>query len=212
MINIQPYIDEIKKELNVPSSYKPNMYKQGSNTIVKFQLTMEQLPDTFNFVRTVISPSSFVFDCSFTLPDEITASNVIDCQIKYWEFKGIVNPNSQFGSHWELKKFKDLKTANEKLPPENRKYLERHYFKQIKTEPFTLDDIVNKFKQNLEEYRKKLYCIIKIAEDPIYDEFFNQVKEIDIRINQLEYNKDDIYQKMSKQLKKDISIYEEFEL
>jgi uncharacterized protein YdcH (DUF465 family) len=212
MINIQPYIDEIKKELNVPSSYMPNIYKQGSNSIVKFQLTMEQLPDTFNFVRTVISPSSLVFDCSFTLPDEITASNVIDCQIMYWEFKGIVNPNSQFGSHWELKKFKELKTANEQLPPENRKYLERHYFRQIKTEPFTLDNIVNKFKQNLEEYRKKLYCIIKIAEDPIYDEFFNQVKEIENRIHQLECNKDDIYEKITKQLKKDISIYEEFEL
>ena len=212
MINIQPYIDEIKKELNVPSSYMPSIYKQGSNTIVKFQLSMEQMPDTFNFARTVISPSSFVFDCSFTLPDEITASNVIYCQITYWEFKGIVNPNSQFGSHWELKSFKKLKSTNEQLQPENRKYLERHYFKPIKTDPFTLDDIVNKFKQNLEEYRKKLYCIFKIAEDPIYDEYFKQVREIKNRINKLEQNKDDIYQKITMQLKKDISIYEEFEL
>jgi tetrahydromethanopterin S-methyltransferase subunit G len=42
--------------------------------------------------------------------------------------------------------------------------------------------------------------------------FFNQIKENENRINKLEQNKDDIYQKITKQLKKDISIYEEFEL
>lgn len=190
------------------------MYKQGSNTIVKFQLTMEQLPDTFNFVRTVISPSSLVFDCSFTLPNGITASSAIYCQITYWVFCGIVNLDTRYlSTHWEFLKFKHLKSTNEQLPPHCMKhYLPRGNFQPFKSEPFTLDNIVNKFKQNLVDYRKKLYSIIKLAEDPIYDDFFNQAKEIDNRINELERNKDEVYHKMTKQLKKDLSIYEEFEL
>lgn len=208
MLNLKEYIDGIKPLLNVPVDYTPNCYYVGGNDMrVRFQIQMAQLPKSFDFARTVINPESFLFDCSFTLTEQETDPSHVYCQIRYWALSEFL-VDSQY-------KFRDLMERihdNKFLPDNQKKFLDRTMFIQQKSEFFPLTEIVTKFKQYLEILRKQYYGILHIAEDPIYKQYFKEIAALENKIDEINKQKRELIDKMSKQIQKDIKIYKEFEM
>jgi hypothetical protein len=209
MLNLKEYIDGIKAELNVPADYVPQCYYNGNDEMkVKFQIAMEQLPKSFDFARNVVSPLNYMIDCTFTLSEQITSPSDVSCQITYWTFSDML-----VNSHYQFRSLMEMMKINENVPKNtNKKYIAREGFIQKKSEVFPLTEIVNKFKQYLGILRSNLYAILKIAQDPRYEQYFASVNEIEQKIQALELQKRDLYTKMHNQIDKDIKIYKEFEL
>lgn len=208
MLNLKEYIDGIKPLLNVPADYTPNCYYVNVNDMrVRFQIQMTQLPKSFDFARTVIHPDSFLFDCSFTLTEQETDPSHVSCQIRYWVLKEFL-VDSQYQFRDLMKRMQE----NKFLPDNQKKFLDRSMFTQQKSEVFPLTDIVTKFKQYLEILRKQYYGILHIAEDPIYKQYFKEIKDLENKIDEINRQIRELTDKMSKQIQKDIKIYKEFEL
>ena len=208
MLNLKEYIDGIKPLLNVPADYTPNCYYGGGNDMrVRFQIQMAQLPKSFDFARTVINPASFLFDCSFTLTEQETDPSHVSCQIRYWLLNEFL-VDSQY-------KFRDLMERmndNKFLPDNQKKFLDRNMFIQEKSEFFPLTEIVTKFKQYLEILRKQYYGILHIVEDPTYQQYYKEIKDLENKMNEISRQKQELKDKMNKQIQKDIKIYKEFEM
>ena len=208
MLNLKEYIDGIKPLLNVPADYTPNCYYGGGNDMrVRFQIQMAQLPKSFDFARTVINPDSFLFDCSFTLTEQETDPSHVSCQIRYWLLSEFL-VDSQY-------KFRDLMERmndNKFLPDNQKKFLDRNMFIQEKSEFFPLTEIVTKFKQYLEILRKQYYGILHIVEDPTYQQYYKEIKDLENKMNEISRQKQELKDKMNKQIQKDIKIYKEFEM
>ena len=102
--------------------------------------------------------------------------------------------------------------VNKFLPDKQKKYLERNMFIQQKSEVFPLTEIVTKFKQYLEILRKQYYGILHIAEDPIYKQYYKEISDLENKINEINRQKRELLDKMTKQIQKDIKIYKEFEM
>lgn len=208
MLNLKEYIDGIKPLLNVPADYTPNCYYGGGNDMrVRFQIQMAQLPKSFDFARTVINPDSFLFDCSFTLTEQETDPSHVSCQIRYWLLSEFL-VDSQY-------KFRDLMERmndNKFLPDNQKKFLDRNMFTQQKSEFFPLTEIVTKFKQYLEILRKQYYGILHIVEDPTYQQYYKEIKDLENKMNEISRQKQELKDKMNKQIQKDIKIYKEFEM
>ena len=208
MLNLKEYIDGIRPLLNVPADYTPNCYYGGGNDMrVRFQIQMAQLPKSFDFARTVIHPDSFLFDCSFTLTEQETDPSHVYCQIRYWLLSEFL-VDSQY-------KFRDLMERmndNKFLPDNQKKFLDRNMFTQQKSEFFPLTEIVTKFKQYLEILRKQYYGILHIVEEPIYKQYYKEITDLDNKIDEIIHQKQELIDKMNKQIQKDIKIYKEFEM
>ena len=101
---------------------------------------------------------------------------------------------------------------NKFLPDNQKKFLDRNMFIQQKSEVFPLTEIVTKFKQYLEILRKQYYGILHIAEDPIYKQYFKEIAALENKIDEINKQKRELIDKMSKQIQKDIKIYKEFEM
>ena len=208
MLNLKEYIDGIKPLLNVPADYTPNCYYVNVNDMrVRFQIQMTQLPKSFDFARTVIHPDSFLFDCSFTLTEQETDPSHVSCQIRYWVLKEFL-VDSQYQFRDLMKRMQE----NKFLPDNQKKFLDRSMFTQQKSEVFPLTDIVTKFKQYLEILRKQYYGILHIAEDPIYKQYFKEIKDLENKIDEINRQIRELTDKMNKQIQKDIKIYKEFEM
>lgn len=208
MLNIKEYIDGIKPLLNVPSDYTPNCYYSSSYDIrVRFQIQMDQLPKSFDFARTVIHPNSFLIDCSFTLNEQETDPSHVSCQILYWCLRDYL-----VDSQYQLRDLMARLHDNKFLPDNLKKFLDRNMFIQQKSEVFPLTEIVTKFKQYLEILRKQYYGILHIAEDPIYKQYFKEIAAMENKIDEINKQKRELINKMSKQIQKDIKIYKEFEM
>ena len=208
MLNLKEYIDGIRPLLNVQADYTPNCYYVNVNDMrVRFQIQMAQLPKSFDFARTVIHPDSFLFDCSFTLTEQETDPSHVSCQIRYWVFSEFL-VDSQY-------KFKDLMERihdNKFLPDNQKKFLDRTMFIQQKSEFFPLTEIVTKFKQYLEILRKQYYGILHIVDSPIYKQYYKEITDLDNKIDEIIHQKQELMDKMNKQIQKDIKIYKEFEM
>lgn len=208
MLNIKEYIDGIKPLLNVPFDYTPNCYYGSLNDmIVRFQIQMDQLPKSFDFARTVIHPNSFLIDCSFTLNEQETDPSHVSCQILYWCLRDYL-----VDSQYQLRDLMVRLHDNKFLPDNLKRFLDRNMFIQQKSEVFPLTEIVTKFKQYLEILRKQYYGILHIAEDPIYKQYFKEIAALENKIDEINKQKRELINKMSKQIQKDIKIYKEFEL
>lgn len=209
MLNIKEYIDGIKPLLNVPADYTPNCYYGDSinNMRVRFQVQMAQLPKTFDFARTVIHPDSFLMDCSFTLAKEETDPSHVSCQILYWYLREYI-----VDSQYQLRDLMERINENKFLPDKQKKFLDRNMFWQQKSEVFPLTEIVTKFKQYLEILRKQYYGILRIAEEPMYKQYYKEITDLENKIDEITRQKRELMEKMSKQLQKDIKIYKEFEM
>lgn len=208
MLNIKEYIDGIKPLLNVPFDYKPNCYYSSSyDIIVRFQIQMDQLPKSFDFARTVIHPNRFLIDCSFTLNEQETDPSHVSCQILYWCLRDYL-----VDSQYQLRDLMARLHDNKFLPDNLKKFLDRNMFIQQKSEVFPLTEIVTKFKQYLEILRKQYYGILHIAEDPIYKQYFKEIAAMENKIDEINKQKRELINKMSKQIQKDIKIYKEFEM
>ncbi len=208
MLNLKEYIDGIKMLLNVPVDYTPNCYYGGGNDMrVRFQIQMAQLPNSFDFARTVIHPDSFLFDCSFTLTEQETDPSHVSCQIRYWVLSEFL-VDSQY-------KFRDLMERmndNKFLPDNQKKFLDRNMFTQQKSEFFPLTEIVTKFKQYLEILRKQYYGILNIVDSPIYKQYYKEITDLKNKMEEIMRQKQELMDKMNKQIQKDIKIYKEFEM
>lgn len=208
MLNLKEYIDGIKPLLNVQADYTPNCYYGGGNDMrVRFQVQMAQLPNSFDFARTVINPDSFLFDCSFTLSETATNPSHVSCQILYWFLRDYL-----IGSQYQFRDLMDRMNENKFLPDNQKKFLDRNMFIQQKSEVFPLTEIVTKFKQYLEILRKQYYGILHIAEDPIYKQYYKEITEFENKIDEINRQKRELMDKMSKQIQKDIKIYKEFKM
>ena len=208
MLNIKEYIDGIKPLLNVPFDYTPNCYYSSYYDMrVRFQIQMDQLPKSFDFARTVIHPNSFLIDCSFTLNEQETDPSHVSCKILYWYLRDYL-----VDSQYQLRDLMARLHDNKFLPDNQKKFLDRNMFIQQKSEVFPLTEIVTKFKQYLEILRKQYYGILHIAEDPIYKQYFKEIAAMENKIDEINKQKRELINKMSKQIQKDIKIYKEFEL
>lgn len=208
MLNLKEYIDGIKPLLNVPTDYTPNCYYGSSYEIkVKFQVQMAQLPESFDFARTVIKPDSFLLDCSFTLTEQETDHSHVSCQILYWTLSDYL-VDSQF----QFRDLMDRMNDNKFLPDNKKNFLNRNMFFQQKSEVFPLTEIVTKFKQYLEILRKQYYGILHFAEDPIYKQYYKEITDLENKINEISRQRQELIDKMSKQIQKDIKIYKEIEI
>ena len=208
MLNLKEYIDGIRPLLNVPADYNPNCYYGSLNDLrVRFQIQMDQLPKSFDFARTVIHPNSFLIDCSFTLNEQETDPSHVSCQILYWCLSDYL-----VDSQYQLRDLMARLHDNKFLPDNQKKFLDRNMFIQQKSEVFPLTEIVTKFKQYLEILRKQYYGILHIAEDPIYKQYFKEIAAMENKIDEINKQKRELINKMSKQIQKDIKIYKEFEL
>lgn len=208
MLNLKEYIDGIKPLLNVPFDYTPKCYYGSLNDlIVRFQIQMAQLPKSFDFARTVIHPDSFLIDCSFTLNEHETDPSHVSCQILYWCLRDYL-----VDSQYQLRDLMARLHDNKFLPDNQKKFLDRNMFIQQKSEVFPLTEIVTKFKQYLEILRKQYYGILHIAEDPIYKQYFKEIAAMENKIDEINKQKRELINKMSKQIQKDIKIYKEFEM
>lgn len=208
MLNIKEYIDGIKPLLNVPFDYTPNCYYGSLNDLrVRLQIQMAQLPKSFDFARTVIHPDSFLIDCSFILNEHETDPSHVSCQILYWCLRDYL-----VDSQYQLRDLMARLHDNKFLPDNQKKFLDRNMFIQQKSEVFPLTEIVTKFKQYLEILRKQYYGILHIAEDPIYKQYFKEIAALENKIDEINKQKRELINKMSKQIQKDIKIYKEFEL
>jgi hypothetical protein len=101
---------------------------------------------------------------------------------------------------------------NKFLPDNQKKFLDRNMFIQQKSEVFPLTEIVTKFKQYLEILRKQYYGILHIAEDPIYQQYYKEITDLENKMDEISKQKRELMDKMSKQIQKDIKIYKEFEM
>ena len=101
---------------------------------------------------------------------------------------------------------------NKFLPDNQKKLLDRNMFIQQESEVFPLTEIVTKFKQYLEILRKQYYGILHIAVDPIYKQYFKEIAALENKIDEINKQKRELIDKMSKQIQNDIKIYKEFEL
>ena len=208
MLNLKEYIDGIKPLLNVPADYTPNCYYGGGNDMrVRFQIQMAQLPKSFDFARTVINPGSFLFDCSFTLTEQETDPSHVSCQIRYWLLSEFL-----VDSQYKFLDLMDRMNENKFLPDNQKKFLDRNMFIQEKSEFFPLTEIVTKFKQYLEILRKQYYGILHIVEDPTYQQYYKEIKDLENKMNEISRQKQELKDKMNKQIQKDIKIYKEFEM
>ena len=208
MLNLKEYIDSIKPLLNVPIDYTPNCYYCSLNDLrVRFQIQMAQLPKSFDFARTVIHPDSFLIDCSFILNEQETDPSHVSCKILYWCLSDYL-----VDSQYQLRDLMARLHDNKFLPDNQKKFLDRNMFIQQKSEVFPLTEIVTKFKQYLEILRKQYYGILHIAEDPIYKQYFKEIAAMENKIDEINKQKRELINKMSKQIQKDIKIYKEFEL
>ena len=208
MLNLKEYIDGIRPLLNVPADYTPSCYYGGGNDMrVRFQVQMAQLPNSFDFARTVIPPDSFLFDCSFTLSETATNPSHVSCQILYWFLRDYL-----IDSQYQFRDLMDRMNENKFLPDNQKKFLDRNMFIQQKSEVFPLTEIVTKFKQYLEILRKQYYGILHIAEDPIYKQYYKEITELENKMDEISRQKRELMDKMSKQIQKDIKIYKEFEM
>lgn len=208
MLNLKEYIDGIKPLLNVPVDYTPNCYYGESYDMrVRFQIQMTQLPSSFDFARTVIHPDSFLMDCSFTLTEGDTDPGHVSCQILYWFLRDYL-----IDSQYQFRDLMDRIHENKFLPDNQKKFLDRNMFTQQKSEVFPLTEIVNKFKQYLEILRKQYYGILHIAEDPIYKQYYKEITDLENKIDEINRQKRELMDKMTKQIQKDIKIYKEFEM
>lgn len=208
MLNLKEYIDGIKPLLNVPTDYTPNCYYGSSYEIkVKFQVQMAQLPESFDFARTVIHPFHFLLDCSFTLTEQETDPSHVSCQILYWTLSDYL-VDSQF----QFRDLMDRMNDNKFLPDNKKNFLNRNMFFQQKSEVFPLTEIVTKFKQYLEILRKQYYGILHFAEDPIYKQYYKEITDLENKINEISRQRQELIDKISKQIQKDIKIYKEFEM
>lgn len=208
MLNLKEYIDGIKPLLNVPADYTPNCYYGGGNDMrVRFQIQMAQLPKSFDFARTVINPASFLFDCSFILTEQETDPSHVSCQIRYWLFNEFL-----VDSQYMFRDLMDRMNENKFLPDNQKKFLDRNMFIQEKSEFFPLTEIVTKFKQYLEILRKQYYGILHIVEDPTYQQYYKEIKDLENKMNEISRQKQELKDKMNKQIQKDIKIYKEFEM
>ena len=208
MLNLKEYIDGIKPLLNVPADYTPNCYYGGGNDMkVRFQIQMAQLPKSFDFARTVINPDSFLFDCSFTLTEQETDPSHVSCQIRYWVLSEYL-----VDSQYKFLDLMDRMNENKFLPDNQKKFLDRNMFIQEKSEFFPLTEIVTKFKQYLEILRKQYYGILHIVEDPTYQQYYKEIKDLENKMNEISRQKQELKDKMNKQIQKDIKIYKEFEM
>ena len=208
MLNLKEYIDCIRPLLNVPADYKPNCYYGGGNDMrVRFQVQMAQLPSSFDFARTVINPDRFLIDCSFTLNEQETDPSHVSCQILYWCLSDYL-----VDSQYQLRDLMARINENKFLPDNQKKFLDRNMFIQQESEVFPLTEIVTKFKQYLEILRKQYYGILHIAEDPIYKQYFKEIAALENKIDEINKQKRELIDKMSKQIQNDIKIYKEFEL
>lgn len=208
MLNLKEYIDGIRPLLNVPADYKPNCYYSSSYDMrVRFQIQMDQLPKSFDFARTVIHPNSFLIDCSFTLNEQETDPSHVSCKILYWCLSDYL-----VDSQYQLRDLMARLHDNKFLPDNQKKFLDRNMFIQQKSEVFPLTEIVTKFKQYLEILRKQYYGILHIAEDPIYKQYFKEIAAMENKIDEINKQKRELINKMSKQIQKDIKIYKEFEM
>ncbi len=209
MLNLKEYIDGIKSLLNVPVDYSPNCYYGEScyDMRVRFQIQMAQLPSSFDFARTVIHPDSFLIDCSFTLTREETDPSHVSCQILYWFLRDYL-----IDSQYQFRDLMDRMYDNKFLPDNQKKFLDRNMFIQQKSEVFPLTEIVTKFKQYLELLRKQYYGILHIAADPIYKQYYKEITDLENKIDEINRQKIELMDKMTKQIKKDIKIYKEFEM
>ena len=174
---------------------------------VRFQIQMDQLPKSFDFARTVIHPNSFIIDCSFTLNEQETDPSHVSCQILYWCLRDYL-----VDSQYQLRDLMARLHDNKFLPDNQKKFLDRNMFIQQKSEVFPLTEIVTKFKQYLEILRKQYYGILHIAEDPIYKQYFKEIAAMENKIDEINKQKRELINKMSKQIQKDIKIYKEFEM
>lgn len=208
MLNLKEYIDGIRPLLNVPADYTPNCYYVNVNDMrVRFQIQMTQLPKSFDFARTVIHPDSFLFDCSFTLTEQETDPSHVYCQIRYWVLKEFL-----VDSQYQFRYLMERMYYNKFLPDNQKKFLDRSMFIQLKSEVFPLTEIVTKFKQYLEILRKQYYGILHIVEDPIYKQYFKEITDLENKIGEINRQILELKDKMNKQIQKDIKIYKEFEM
>ena len=209
MLNLKEYIDGIKPLLNVPVDYTPNCYygEFYHDMRVRFQVQMAQLPKSFDFARTVINPGSFLLDCSFTLTEAETDPSHVSCQILYWILSDYL-----LDSQYQFLDLMERMEENKFLPDNQKKFLDRNMFIQQKSEVFPLTEIVTKFKQYLEILRKQYYGILHIAEDPIYKQYYKEITALENKIDEINRQKRELVDKMSKQIQKDIKIYKEFEM
>lgn len=208
MLNLKEYIDGIRPLLNVPVDYKPNCYYSSSYDMrVRFQIQMAKLPSSFDFARTVINPDSFLIDCSFTLNEQETDPSHVSCQIRYWVLSEFLVDSQNH--------FRDLMARineNKFLPDNQKKFLDRNMFIQQKSEVFPLTEIVTKFKQYLEILRKQYYGILHIVDSPIYKQYYKEITDLDNKIDEIIHQKQELIDKINKQIQKDIKIYKEFEM
>lgn len=208
MLNLKEYIDGIKPLLNVPADYTPNCYYGGGNDMrVRFQIQMAQLPKSFDFARTVINPGSFLFDCSFILTEQETDPSHVSCQIRYWLLSEFL-----VDSQYKFLDLMDRMHDNKFLPDNQKKFLDRNMFIQEKSEFFPLTEIVTKFKQYLEILRKQYYGILHIVDSPIYKQYYKEIKALENKMEEISRQKQELKDKISKQIQKDIKIYKEFEM
>lgn len=208
MLNLKEYIDGIKPLLNVPVDYTPNCYYVSYYEVrVRFKVQMAQLPKSFDFARTVIPPDRFLLDCSFTLPEEETDPSHVSCQILYWTLSDYL-VDSQF----QFRDLMDRMNENKFLPDNQKKYLDRNLFIQQKSDVFPLTEIVTKFKQYLEILRKQYYGILHLVEDPIYKQYYKEITDLENKMKEISRQRQELIDKMSKQIQKDIKIYKEIEM
>ena len=101
---------------------------------------------------------------------------------------------------------------NKFLPDNQKKFLDRNMFIQQKSEFFPLTEIVTKFKQYLEILRKQYYGILHIVDSPIYKQYYKEITDLNNKIDEIIYQKQELIDKINKQIQKDIKIYKEFEM
>ena len=164
MVDIEPYIERIKKALNVPSYYQPKVYDVGLQKYVRFQLTLKEMPHLADIGQYVIHPGSLIFDCSFYVPNNSVASTSLTAHIRCWN----LNPERFANSYWYFEETKYNVTRNLQLDVSQRKFFDRSDFRVDEYEIY-MSEIVTK----LPEILVKQYNILK----QVYSLFFDKMIE-----------------------------------
>ena len=205
MIDFEPYIERIKKALNVPSSYQPKVFDLAREKYVRFQLTLNEMPHLAEIGQYVIHPASLIFDCSFYVPYDSDASTSLTAQVKCWN----VNPERIARDFWNFSMTRYNVNRNLHLDVSQRKFFDRSDFR---VEEYKID--MSEIDTKLSEILAKQYNILKqvfgLFFDKMIEGLFEQKAQYDKEIAKIENKIEGIKSKTMEIIKKNTEFLEEF--
>ena len=205
MVNLEPYIERIKKALNVPSYYQPKIYALALEKYVRFQLTIKEMPHLADIGQYVIHPDSLIFDCSFYVPNDSDASTSLTAQVKCWN----LNPDKILNGFWYYTHYKSMVNNNLHLDVSQRQFFERPTFRVDEYE-FNMSEIDTKLPEILAKQYNTLKQIYGLFFDKMIEGLLEQKAQYDKEIGKLQIKINGIETIAMEIIKKNTEFLEEF--